>query len=1752
MNICGYSISERISKSARSSIYRGSNDDTGQRVILKVPAGIASAAAPAHTIKHEFTILNRFRHNKIIAVIGLDQHERLPVLIEEDFDGRPLSAFNREGPVDFLRLLDIAIQLADALRDIHRHNIIYKNLCPAHILFRSITGRIKLVDFSIASTRNKEYPFYSTEPAPRGALAYISPEQTGRINKELDYRSDFYSLGVVLYELLTGSRPFTGTDLIAQIHGHLAKTPPPPQDFNPAIPNALSNIVLKLIEKSADDRYQSCSGLIPDLMRCLIELRESRSIIDFGVGGNDISPIFAIPDRHFGRNRELSALLSAYDTIGSEAPRAYLITGPSGSGKTSLLRETQKALEDRGAIVLSATADHGRGDTPGAPIITACRRLIRHLLSLDSEQRALWQDLFLRACNGRTEQAADLLPELRELFGTVPAPSETLILTDPCLSIAQTLIDAIDDHFKTLVIIVDDLHLVDPETLSVITSFLADRYRQGLLICSSADRDGLAVLSNATDADAAAGSDSSPVHLELLPLTDDEIASLLGETLYQPLPDMLGLARCCRQKTGGNPFFLKQFLAQLHESGALAFNTENGRWDCNLQTVMATAVTPNVGELLTRRIAAFPAGQRTVLQYAACIGHQFDITLLSHVCGQSPRQTLAELAKARNNGLIIPAAPQVFKHLGENDGSEEKINDFRFAHDQIRHTAIALLPFATRTAIQVRIGTTMQSLCESAGHSYPLTDIVEHLNQGIHTLETEKQRFELAALNLQAATRAKASGTTSLYRRLTATALELLPASAWTSRYTLALDIYSEAAEAAARSDLTEESERLFAIVCTQARTGIDTTRVYKTRMKLCRRTDRCREALQAGRAILAQLGITLTDPPGKHAAMAARFSARLSLFGRSERTLLTKPQMTDPNQASIMELLLETALAAGQVQPSLLPIISLTAIRLSRAHGHHRVTSIIGYPVFGALLCASGTRQHRIGYRYGQLALNLQKQSGTPVHPFSVYLISTQITHWHQHLSHGLDALQHSCRQSVNRSEPESAALCAVGCLSTMFFLGRNLTAVLEETTPYRRCVDTASSGIRYRQMMLEQIIANLRGRNSEPSILCGLHYDSNRLAPLHRQGDDRTTLFFFHQLEQLLAYLFGSYERAEDHGRKALALLNEVRSSFLVPVFLFTHTLTLLALCRDPLRPGRRSRLTAINKNIKKLRRWGEAAPENYQHRYHLLRAEHHRLTDQREAAAQHYELAISLASHNGYQQDTALSYELAAAFYRADGRSLVARPYLAEALHHYRQWGAEALVDHLLNRSADLLVERRTDPREQAIISVSPAASNGALPVDLGSFVKASQAFSSECVLDEVVRKLIMIVVENAGAEVGFLIMNPTDSPLVKGTAAGGERQGTVVDAPLMAHRQHLPLEVIKHVTSSGKTVVLDHACISGPFTDDRYIRGTSTKSLLCVPIKHHGDLLAILYLENNLTTAAFSPERLDIIELIAGQAAISIKNAQLYEELQTTLRSLHHEVAKRKETQIQLLHAGKLAALGRLSASIAHEFGNPLIGIKYLLDDLSQRTELGRQDRDLIDIGLQECDRLKQLINDLHELHRPSSGKKSLFNLNDTLTNVLHLQRKNLKDGGITLVTKLAEDLPEIRAVEDQISQVLVNLTSNAMDAMKLSAEKLLRVETFVRRQRVVLALTDSGCGITDEHREHIFEPFFSTKPYTDGTGLGLAIAYNIMKNHRGDIDFSSPAGGGSTFVLSFPLNDDPDNRHQPDHRRPDQAPATLLP
>lgn len=433
-------------------------------------------------------------------------------------------------------------------------------------------------------------------------------------------------------------------------------------------------------------------------------------------------------------------------------------------------------------------------------------------------------------------------------------------------------------------------------------------------------------------------------------------------------------------------------------------------------------------------------------------------------------------------------------------------------------------------------------------------------------------------------------------------------------------------------------------------------------------------------------------------------------------------------------------------------------------------------------------------------------------------------------------------------------------------------------------------------------------------------------------------------------------------------------------------------------------------------------------------------------------------------------------------------------------------------------DIALSDRSTPAETFQDSGTIALSEDNRNLGMMSIIRASRAFTGEIFLDELLKKVMVILLENAGGQRGFLLMQTQGDWKVKVKAQVGDRRGGIIidDAPGTRHLQ-IEQTIIDDAVNSRKTVVFNNTTILA----------NKPNSILCMPIMYQEEILCLIYLENSLTTSAFHSGRLEVLNLLASQAAHSIRNARLYEELEKTVSELHQEAEKHKKTQIQLLHAGKLSALSRLSASIAHEFGNPLIGIKYLLDDLRTRTELSNEDKHLIDAGLQECEHMGNLIRDLHDLRRPSSGTKKQFNLNDTIKNVLSFQKSNLTKTGIKVETELDSELPRIEAVEDQIAQVIVNLSMNAADAMKDRGGKLL-VRTTRQNGRVVMSITDSGCGISLEHQERVFEPFFSTKKETDGTGLGLAIAYSIVKNHGGEIRFTSESEKGTTFTISLPV------------------------
>ena len=1732
--ICNYAITEKLNSSPYTLVYRGIHQDTGKSAILKLPKSKYPRTQELQKIRNEYDIASLFNHNKIISVLGLEEHEHKLVLLREDFDGFPLSQIKKTGAQDLVWFLDIAIQLSEGLREIHRKKVIYKNFSPHNILYRTVTGRIKFIDFSIASVADKDTSYLSDKISPEGTLAYISPEQTGRLEKRMDSRSDLYSLGVTLYQLLTGRLPFATDNPVEILHSHIAKTPPPPHEYDPGIPGTVSKIILKLLEKSADKRYQSCDGLIPDLIKCLIEQKDQQTIIDFSIGQKDVSREFAIPDKLFGRSRELGKVLESFDAIDDGHKKIVFLSGECGIGKTSLVQHALKIIRARGGTIINCKINLEPINLPYQPIIQGFQEAIQEALLTDPDIDK-WRASMRATIGGEPHVVTDLFPKLAEILGFQdqkeysqdPGEHYSSVENKTLFTqVFQGFIHSFSACCTMLVFFIDDMHWLDNESIDLLENIARIPSLNCLFIGTCRN--------NAIQADHPLGGLVERLQLEgfdvlnidLPPLSQENVSFLLSESLFHPVEKMRELSELCIQKTAGNPLFLKELLNDLGRSGNLRFDPLNGRWLVDISAVRERKVMENVGEILHRRMEGLSEDSRSILKIASCIGNMFSLSALAALNRKSRQQTLKDLEENIQQGMILHRKPA--KHHAAEEPLPEQQDLFRFAHDLIQKTAYELIPEDERPQFHLQVGRILQETLLPEEREQQVFNITSHCNRGSDLLESQSDRLELARLNLKSALKAKAAAAYHSYYRFSQKTLTLLPDNIWQQDYPFAVRCHTEAIEAASLNDFIEETERLFQIIVEHSTDILDKAKAYRIRIQTYFGADRMSEAIDLGREILAEIGFSFPQKPDRFQIMRAMLSIRTALWKKSPEALLELPQMTDELQRIAIMIMQDLAGIAYYTNPGLIPLLSARAIRISLKHGNSLETAIVGYLTYGILLCGLSGTNIESGDHFGRLGLQLAQKMGPSRNQIPVFLYYNFISHWNAPLGISQAKLNEGFQASLNQGYSQIAAHCAAGYCMLLFYQGKNLEKMAKEVSYYVQKTTKLKQPPQISRLLnLQRIITILRDPDGGSRLNESRHSSLEELGLPSSRNSDKTSLFLFHLMNLIMAFLFGNYRLAEACSEKCAHLLKYVLSSSSIPVFHYFRTLTLLSLYPSPQELKWNDLLKEVTSSIENMAKWAQRSPDNYHHKHLLLKAEMFRVEGRFEKAAEYYDLSIDNARESGFLIEEALGLDQAAQFYIQRQRSHIARTYLGDAIKGYRRWAAHSVV-HLREKLLETISTtpvRQEGNKEPPMLPYDDKASW----VDAASVVKASRTFAGEVVLGDLLRKLITILLENAGGQKAFLLLKIDTDWVVRAKANIDDKAGTLLNASPIVLRHQMSQTIINHVGRTLETVVLNDAQNRENFINDSYITDTKPQSILCMPIIHQGTAIAMLYLENNLTQGAFQPQRLEVLNLIASQAAVSLRNSMLYEELEDTIQKLNKEVGKRKETQIQLMHAGKLSALGRLSASIAHEFGNPLIGIKYLLDDLKNRTALNGEDKKLVELGLEECDRMKRLINDLHDLHRPSSGTRKRFNLNDIANNALLFQRKNLKNASIIVSTDLDPSLPMVRAVEDQITQAVVSLTINAADAMEKDGGTLL-LKTSHNEKYVMLEVSDTGCGIPPDYQEHIFEPFFSTKEAADGAGLGLAIAYSIINNHDGKIDFQSFPDEGSTFSIKLPRED----------------------
>ncbi|MDR3631579.1 MAG: AAA family ATPase [Desulfocapsaceae bacterium] len=1697
-------IIEQISESSRFFIFRG-RDRRGQgTVILKVLKGDPPSPGQMAGLQREYEIIRAFSSDRIIRAFGLQPYGNSLAMVLEDFQGVPLAGLRDAFPSSLEKYLQIAVQLTEALDDIHRKGITHQNLNPAGILYNPDSGQLKIFDFCMASRGAAPLP--SRSFFPEKSLLYAAPELLGRIHAMSDRRSDLYSLGIIIYELLTGIPPFQSDNSSEMIRLHLSQPPRPPHTIHPDIPLVLSRMVLKLLEKSPADRYQSCRGLRNDLFRCLHDIKTVGGVLDFVLGLQEVSGTFRIA-KGIGHIREQEVLRSACADAGFGARRAVIVRGVSGIGKTSLVQAMRKTVAGQGGYFLSGKSVQGEGGFPYMPLLRAFRGLVRLILAEDDVAIHHWKRELLAAIHPNGRIILDLVPEMEGILGAQPPV--------PGLEPAQTahrfrlvlcnFIRACTACRSPFVLFLDDVQWADPDSLRLIGDLLTDPSVHGLLlICSESGETSPEPLQAMKTRlhDAGPGIHS----IDLAPLTLEDVTGLLAETLFSTHQRVAELALVCQEKSRGIPLVLEEFLLAAYRAGYVFFDIVRESWRWNMEAIAGQNAPADLAGMFAARMKTLPKPSLGLLKLAACLGEVIDLAALS--CDQSASALPEDLQILLDEGLLVrqdyPSPSPSFRSGPAGRLFPSSSVAYEFGHDLIRQAASSLISEEEMAGIH-------RAIAQRLAGDEQFLDRVHHLNAGMVDTADPKAKVDLARKNLMAGRQALALAAFHQAAVFFETGLGLLPAGSWKNHYDLALALHLETIRAGCRSP--EGTDLLVNSVWNNGATALDKARACQQMLRYLKERNQPAEALRTGLTVLASLGVSFPARPGKIHIHLARRKMHLLLANARIDDLLHLPAMTDPTRKIIMELLSDVGLIARILAPELFPLIVRQAIVLSLRHGNALQSAGLGYAPYGVFQCGMPGGNVRRGHAFGMLALDLQKQREGRVSPETLYNVNRLIIPWQEHISVTLPALRTAYRYGLEEGDVEFAADALLACSSHRYWIGGPLPETREELEKNGEAIQRLGRKIPLdRHRLYQQAVENLLGRNERPARFIGTFYDESSMLPLHAEAGDKGTLFLAHLLKMAHAYLFLDLEQARESLAAAREYLSPIEASILIPLFNFYSSLIDLALYDKASAAGKKAIWKRVSASQRKMRKWADYAPMNYLHKYWLVEAERERILGRE--ALECFDRAIRQARESGFLQEEGLAYELASRYHDGRGREHLARVYIREARCRYERWGAWAKVGQL-----DAMASGVSDAG-----AAQPAA-EPVLMIDAKVVVDASRRLMDEIMLEDLLLKMTGIMVESAGAQQGLLFLREKEGWCVraKGTMSGRQ----VVKSHMLASPRDTPLSVIEAVARTGTTVVLDDPGEAGPFAGDAYLFRAKPKSILCTPIVHQDDILCIVYMENNLTASAFPPACQELIRLLCSLAALSLRNSNLYERLSRTVERLHEERDKRQEAQLQLLHAEKLSALGRLSASIAHEFGNPLIGVRYLIEDIQRRPALSREDRDLLAIGLEECDRMKLLINDLQQLNRPSSGKHTRFNIHRTIDNVLLFQKKNLKYRKIAIVKAYDLSLPEIVAVEDQITQVLVNLTINAVDAMPAEGG-CITVSTSGNGESVFIAVKDTGEGIRSEDLEHIFEPFFSTKPTAEGTGLGLPVSYGIIAGHGGTITCSSKPGQGSTFTISLPV------------------------
>ncbi|MDZ7954836.1 AAA family ATPase [Nostoc sp. DedQUE09] len=1475
----GFQIVTLLKAGVKAVIYRGIRVKDQRPVIIKGLRPEQCTPNNIEQLKHEYAIAQRLNTPAVVKAYALEMHQGIPYLIMEDFQGRSLDQLlgQFQQPVPFLK---IAIEITSKLAQIHTHHIVHKDIKPQNILINLETNQVKIADFGIATFIPYQQQIVSSSSEIEGSLPYLSPEQTGRMNRGIDHRSDLYSLGITFYEMLTGQLPFQGKDPLEWVHCQIAKSPPSPNKLKSDIPQMLCDIIIKLLSKVAEQRYQSALGLQFDLEQCLKQLETTGQIKSFVLGEQDISERFQIPQKLYGREAEIAKLLQAFERVVSQGkPELVLVSGYAGVGKSSLVKEIHKPIVRERGVFIFGKFDQYKRDIPYSTIVQAFQTLARQILTQPEDQLATWKKRIQAALGNNGRLIADVIPEVELIVGEQPpipelGPAES---QNRFNLVFQNFISVFAQKEHPLTVFLDDMQWADSATLNLIQTVITGssiQYLCFILVFRDNEVDVVHPFSLMMEKVCQYG--ARITEIILTPLSIVYVNQLIADTLHSSVEQVEPLAQLIFKKTDGNPFFVNEFLKTLHQENLLIFDRQHRIWRWNLTQIEAQGITDNIVSLMIERLQKLPAATQQVLKLASCIGNRFDLEILAIVGEQSIEKTANALVDAILRGLIIPIS----------DETAQK--NYRFYHDRVQQAAYSLTADESKSAVHLAIGRLLLKNASFEQVNEQIFDLVNQLNFAVDLIIEQTEKDELLRLNLIAAKKAKASTAYAPAKKFFSVAINLLAENAWIEQYEQTFTLFRELAECEFLTGNLVQAEKLFELLFIKAASSIDKSNIYMLQIRLYQVAGRYEEALTLGLEALKLFGVTFPDTNEEVQAAIAieKIQVLTNLGNRQVSDLINSIVIQDPNIKTVISLLTTLGAPTYLSRPDLFPLVVLKAVNYSLKFGNTE-DSCFAYSMY-AMLLVSIFHDIPTGYAFSEMTIQLnEKLHGLKLRGVVLHIHGSHINLWCNHILNDIQFLERGFIGCVEAGDVTMANYNGYQSSWQIIQLGFPLAETYKSLDKYTTFARQSKHETVYQTIKLQQmLLMNLRGLTHHNLILSNDQFDEASALSIITDAGFVSGIIFYHVIKLIIFFTYGKYTEAFNSALKLSNFPVTTLASLIETDYILYYSLTLTALYPTLSEQEQKQFLQTLKFHQQQLQYWANHCPANFLHKSQLVAAEIARIENRDLDAMRLYEQSIASACEQGFVQYEALANELCAKFYVERKFELIAKTYLQEAKNAYVRWEASAKVKHLEESYPQLL------PQQQ-LISNGTFFSTGE-QLDFLSVVKASQSISSEIVFSRLLKTLMQIVLEQAGAEIGYLLLEYEQNLVIEVEAKfNSQAEKLNVYRPVLEGEisQVIPQSMLNYVQRTQEAVILQNATEQNLFSKDEYIIRKQPKSVLCLPIALQSKLIGILYLENNLISSAFTHDKLSVLEILIVQIAISLENARLYQGLENSQEKLN---------------------------------------------------------------------------------------------------------------------------------------------------------------------------------------------------------------------------------------------------------------------